>query len=204
MSSLRFYNVTTGRFVSKRIVLGLLERRIGYAKTMIGSVTREFTEGRLDLGDWQRLMAEHVKMLHTHSAALGKGGWARMNPSDWGRVGGNIRFHYDKLENFAREIKGGARKLTPGQIQVRAGMYGNSGWAAYWRAHTAAARDAALAQEKRVLDPVAENCEDCVGYAARGWQPLGTLPEPGENSRCLTNCRCSKRYRISEEDGEGI
>lgn len=38
-------------------------------------------------------------------------------------------------------------------------------------------------------------CEDCIGYAAQGWQPIGILPVPGQRCRCNDNCRCWTDYR---------
>lgn len=38
-------------------------------------------------------------------------------------------------------------------------------------------------------------CEDCIGYAAQGWQPIGILPVPGQRCRCHDNCRCWTDYR---------
>ena len=38
-------------------------------------------------------------------------------------------------------------------------------------------------------------CEDCIGYNAMGWQPMGALPVPGERCRCRDRCRCTMDYR---------
>ena len=38
-------------------------------------------------------------------------------------------------------------------------------------------------------------CDDCRGYHAMGWQPIGTLPVPGERCRCHDRCRCIMDYR---------
>ena len=38
-------------------------------------------------------------------------------------------------------------------------------------------------------------CEDCIGYDSLGWQPIGSLPVPGERCRCHDRCRCSMEYR---------
>ena len=38
-------------------------------------------------------------------------------------------------------------------------------------------------------------CEDCIGYDSQGWQPIGSLPVPGERCRCHDRCRCSMDYR---------
>ena len=48
---------------------------------------------------------------------------------------------------------------------------------------------------RRVLDPQAKHCSDCVGWAMMEWQALGTIPPPGERCQCLFNCRCSIDYR---------
>lgn len=52
-----------------------------------------------------------------------------------------------------------------------------------------------MKQMRRVarLDKVC--CDDCRGYDSMGWQPLGTLPVPGERCRCHDRCRCVIEYR---------
>ena len=44
-----------------------------------------------------------------------------------------------------------------------------------------------------ILDKKA--CQDCRGYDAQGWQPLGSLPMPGHGCRCYDRCRCHIEYR---------
>ena len=56
-------------------------------------------------------------------------------------------------------------------------------------------RRTGLKQIRRVLDPQAKHCTDCIGWSEMGWQALGTLPPPGERCQCLFNCRCSLEYR---------
>jgi hypothetical protein len=38
-------------------------------------------------------------------------------------------------------------------------------------------------------------CKDCRSWASLGWQPIGTLPLPGDRCQCLFNCRCALDYR---------
>ena len=40
-----------------------------------------------------------------------------------------------------------------------------------------------------------KTCRDCRNWAAMGWQPIGTLPLPGDRCQCLFNCRCGIDYR---------
>jgi hypothetical protein len=50
-------------------------------------------------------------------------------------------------------------------------------------------------QARRILDPGAKHCRDCIAWAEDGWQAMGILPAPGERCQCLFNCRCSLEYR---------
>ena len=58
-----------------------------------------------------------------------------------------------------------------------------------------AMRSTGFKQMRRVLDPQAKHCQDCLNWASMDWQALGTLPPPGERCQCLFNCRCSIDYR---------
>lgn len=38
-------------------------------------------------------------------------------------------------------------------------------------------------------------CPDCKEYGQLGWQPIGTIPLPGQGCRCYDRCRCVVEYR---------
>jgi hypothetical protein len=38
-------------------------------------------------------------------------------------------------------------------------------------------------------------CTDCLYYESWGWQPIGTIPLPGQECICRDNCRCTTYYR---------
>ena len=38
-------------------------------------------------------------------------------------------------------------------------------------------------------------CADCATYDKQGWQPMGSLPMPGQQCTCYDRCRCSIEYR---------
>ena len=40
-----------------------------------------------------------------------------------------------------------------------------------------------------------KTCQDCIGYAAQGWVPIGLLPPPGQRCACHDNCRCYVEYK---------
>ena len=47
---------------------------------------------------------------------------------------------------------------------------------------------------RRVARQDRKTCQDCIGYAAQGWVPIGLLPPPGQRCACHDNCRCYVEY----------
>ncbi len=189
----RYVYLNTGRFVAEEYVLGVMEARIAEAFTRLDAMLRGALASGASLDAWQEAFVVELRRAHTQLAALGRGGWEQMTFSDWGRVGQQLRFEYEHLREFARQIANG--ELSMAQIQMRMQMYADHVWTSYWAARTAAMEEAGATEEQRIVDAAAENCDDCIGYAAQGWQPIGTLPEPGQDSQCQANCRCMKEYR---------
>jgi hypothetical protein len=58
-----------------------------------------------------------------------------------------------------------------------------------------------LMEERRRLGG-GPNCPDCISYAAQGWQPFGSLPEPGQDSYCKSNCQCTVEVRKVSGDNQ--
>lgn len=48
---------------------------------------------------------------------------------------------------------------------------------------------------KRTAKKDKKTCEDCRIMEKQGWQPLGSLPMPGQQCRCFDRCRCLIEYR---------
>jgi len=188
----RYRNNATGRFVAERTLRGLAEKFSDFTAQNMRRHTERFIAGEIDLPTWQDRIAKELRNSYLVSTQIGRGGKNAMTPADYGRIGGRLRFEYRKLNQFALEIKAGM--LTDAQILARVQLYAPGARTAYYDGLTAAMKDAELTEERRVLNP-AEHCEDCVGYARMGWQPIGTLPQPGTMSRCLHNCQCTMEYR---------
>jgi hypothetical protein len=142
-------------------------------------------------------MRREIKDIHRTQYIVGRGGVENMTPRDWGRLGADLRhLHYNRLDRFALKIAEG--DLTPAQVNEGSKLYMNSSNKQYWRGKTEAKLAAGFVEEQRFLNP-AEHCADCTGYAARGRVPIGTLPPPGEQSECRSNCKCTmKFYRAGE------
>ena len=144
-----------------------------------------------DVDAWYQAMKREIKRAHLQATIAGRGGLRRMTPADYGRVGRTLRDEYAYLRQFARDVEAG--RLSSAQIAARARLYSNHIQTSFWRGRDALRREQGYRFERRRLNP-AEHCDDCKGYAAQGWQPIGTLPPPGVDSVCRANCRCTFEY----------
>jgi hypothetical protein len=99
------------------------------------------------------------------------------------------------MPEFIKEIE--ACNLTEAQIRARENMNDNS--AREGTSGRRAQRQGVGMTEKKWELGAAEHCDDCVAYAAMGWQPFGTFPTPGAgDTRCMTNCKCHIIYQNPE------
>lgn len=149
-------------------------------------------EMTLDTAAWYEGMTRTIIRSHIQATIAGKGGLLRTGISDWRRVAGQIQQELTYLRTFAIAVAAGG--LTAAQIAARSALYSNHAQVSYWSALDAGQKQRGFTQERRVLG-AAEHCPDCVGYAAQGWVPIGTLPAPGDGSVCRANCKCTKEYR---------
>lgn len=196
----RYHNTSTGRFVARRDVLNLMDRSINTAERRLGDLVTALHEQRISPGIFQEQMRTELRRLHLQNAALGSGGFDRLGPREYGRAGQMLRGDYQRLSNLAQGIVDGNVSLP--QALNRVSGYAGTARSNFLAAERDAARDGAqrrgVRMEERRRLGASEHCVDCVRYAGLGWQPLGTLPVPGEASICSRNCRCSLERREVE------
>lgn len=204
----RYRDVATGRFISEQVVIDTMQARIddGFERmdNFLSAMLAEDSD--VSLADWQRAMAIELRNMHYQMTLIGAGGIQNVTQADYGRLGQTLRAEYGYLQNFANEIADG--NLSEGQIRVRMQMYADKIWNSFWVAKTTHMKDDAKAtHESRELDPNAEHCttdngkEGCIELAAKGIQPIGTLPNPADGSTpCLSRDKCRKVY-YKEIDG---
>lgn len=89
--------------------------------------------------------------------------------------------------------------LTPGQFVARAESYADTAWQSAQRINrVSAVIQGQFKFERRIYDPEAMNCSECPVLAHMGWQPIGTLPEIGEQE-CNGHCHCYFQYAETED-----
>lgn len=145
-------------------------------------------------GSWYQEMLDTITQEYVIQYLLGIGGVGQMTETDWKILRGLIDRQREFLENFDAERD----RLSDAQIEARVKLYIRSSHQAFWYGRKRAKADA---EEIRwVLDPLAENCPDCIVFDAMGWQRIeddpydGCVPSSG-CTECLTNCRCILRFR---------
>lgn len=189
----RYVNVASGRFVGRQAILDLLDAEIAQREREMGRLLMAFMNGELVPGVWLHEMQTALRRTHLQMAALGAGGWERLTPADYGRIGGYLAADYRRLAEFARALEAG--ELTPAQALARMGLYLGNARRNFWHGQEPTPGVAGRVVLFRRELGMAEHCDDCVGYAGLGWQRAdsGLAPAPGEGSVCLTNCRCTRR-----------
>jgi len=159
----RYFDVTTGRFMSNAEALSYVDESIAASTDIMGDLAELVGTGQLSVDDWVVRMQGEIKGEYIRQYLQGIGGRSQMQQSDWGRIGGLLNQQYNKyLVAFADQIRTGS--LSVAAIANRAAMYSESGRQAY---------EKATAKSQGV--------------------PLSRIPAfPGDGStRCVTKCKCN-------------
>lgn len=185
--------------------------------------TQRMTHGDVTLADWQDYVADRIKSLYIDEAALAVGGFSRLTQEDLASVvgvagnestlGTGLADAYMRLNKFGLDVENGApRASDPEYIAYRAGsyarpansMYESAKGESHLRAVDSSGKKIFLS-ERSVLGPNEDHClsdetsEGCVEVARAGWQPIDSLPEPGERT-CGPNCLCHIEYSTNSPD----
>lgn len=186
----RFYDVDTGRFVSRDTIRLAVDDVIADATKRIKEVSEQLRSGEINLTDWQAAVRDEIKSSLLNAEALARGG-RQLTQSDYGRVGAEVRAQYRYLDRFTQQIREGLP--LDGRFLSRAAMYANAARPFFHDEQRELLEDTGYREERNVLHP-AEHCGVCADQSAIGWVDIGTLVPIGERT-CLSNDRCTMRYR---------
>lgn len=181
----------SGNFVSFADVRSYLDEVLDRHERKIMGLSSALREGSINVQQWQAGMKDALKDLHLVSGALARGGWAQMSQADYGRVGNQLRFQYERLAKFAQQIERGLP--FDGRFIRRTQLYAQSGRVSYTAALRQEMALRGYTEEQSVL-AAADHCSECVAEADKGWVKIGTLINIGERI-CKSNCRCHLEFR---------
>lgn len=191
----RYRSLATGRFVGARTIRELMEDQVNNVEARLGNLAVAFERGDLAASWVMEQMSVELRRAHIQYRALGVGGIAQLQRADYRIIATRLRDDYSRVARLIGDLVNDDVTIPQALNRIR-GYVGNA------RLHFFEGQRVALGkafparnlQERRVLG-VAEHCDDCVNFAARGWVPMGTLPPPTQSSVCGTHCRCSMEFR---------
>jgi hypothetical protein len=197
-SLLKFVNTATKAILPKRQEAGWLNTSQASTNQAIGKLNALLATGDISLGTWGREFRDAISGEYIRQYLVGHGGRKQMDEGDWKKLAGMIDEQARYLQGFEAAIQAG--ELTPEQVDARARMYVNSAIEAYGVAREENAQKLGMTEMLWEVDSQAENCEDCLAYAAMGWVSPDDIPtRPGMGATiCKTACRCSLQWRNPE------
>lgn len=150
---------------------------------------------------------KRVKDLYIAQAGAGAGGVGRLTEDDVEAIVGDkekgtgLEYAFDRLLNFKEAIED-AESQSIEKVAARAKLYAatpNALFEGVRREHHMSVSGGVFTHEINRLGAAEDHCHDtddtegCVETTELGWQPIGTLPLPGERT-CLMNCCCNLEY----------
>ena len=187
------YRRPSGQFMSEKAVMALVDGRIDKLGQQLRRFTQMLADGNITIDQWQGSVREAIKAAHIQATVLGHGGKDSMGSAEYGRIGQRLRAEYTFLQNFAGDILAG-RVSTPMAL-ARVQLYAESVRGSYWEGTSIRQERQGYSLMRRILDPQAQHCDDCVRYARAGLVSMGSLPMPGQRCACRSRCRCSVEYK---------
>lgn len=197
----RYRSNATGQFVSRATVQSFIESRVNSAEDRLGNLTRAYFDGRVSASSFQVTLRDELRRLGLQNASLGIGGWDRMTPVEFGRVGGLLRGDLARISDLALGVQHGTVTLPQALERVR-GYIGNAR-INYYEAEKTAIHNRQMPYGMVAIAirdlGAAQHCGDCLDYHANGWQY--DHPSPGTMCECSQHCRCGMRWRdVAYED----
>jgi len=187
------YRRPLGQFMSEKAVSALIDGRIDKLSENLRRYTRMLVDGSVTIDQWQGSVREALKTAHIQATVLGNGGRDRLGAAEYGRIGQRLRSEYAYLQKFARDLLDGRVSAPMALARVR--LYAESVRGSYWEGTTIRQERQGYSLMRRILDPGAQHCDDCIAFASRGIVPIGSLPLPGQRCACRARCRCSVEYK---------
>ena len=187
------YRRPSGQFMSQKAVMALVDGRIDKLGQQLRRFTQMLADGNITIDQWQGSVREAIKAAHIQATVLGHGGKDGMGSAEYGRIGQRLRAEYGYLQKFAGDILAG--RVSTAMALARVQLYAESVRGSYWEGSSIRQERQGYSLMRRILDPQAQHCDDCLRYARAGLVSMGSLPMPGQRCECRSRCRCSVEYK---------
>lgn len=182
--SRRYRMASSGRFVARSEVVKTVDLIVSDTETYLQKLSRDFTDGRISLSDWQSAFAARLRAGHTLSAAIALGGKENVSVREWGRIGAFMREQYKYLQRFAIQIESGG-KINFGRVNLYARALRNT----FLNAERLRMKKGQKARWKLNARESCTGLGSCTEQASRGVQRVINFPLFGTRT-CIHNCKC--------------
>jgi len=168
----------------------------------VETLAERLASGALSVAGWQGAMLETLRLHLLAQAGAGNGGVVPREMT--GEIEAALTREAAYLSRWADQIVAGLLVTPPGgatgaalslaALTSRAGLYGGSGWALWYRAN-----ELDYTRRGYVVDYIARDdertCDACLSAEANGPYLPGAGPYPGTICRGGGRCRCERRER---------
>ena len=175
-----------GRFVSFNEVKTVFQTRIGQYQEQAHTIADQLFNRKIDLAAFTRRISNLYKRAGEDGYILGKPD-DNTGSNDRRRIGNFMRRQNRKFRDFVTEIDNG--ELSEAMIRHRLNLFFNKSNELYEEGVRQQRFSVGYRWERRRLT-VAEHCNPCILYAARGWVPINSLPRVTEQCDCMANDKC--------------
>lgn len=190
----RQYFYTNGKVVSSATLKSWVEQAVSQAKTNLRAIGQALLDGTISKPEFAIQSAEEIKNLHRALSFLANGGKSQMDASSFGKLGSELKQELGYLARFSSAVDNVDISTLGDAFLNRIESYGEAGRFTYQAAVRAREIDAGGMEEINVLGASANSCNGCLDESALGYQPAGTLSEPGDRE-CGPGCNCTIEYR---------
>ncbi len=169
-----------------------IERMIIRSERILVDIGIQLRDGVITLAQWVRQVQQQLRPLHLAAVAATVGGFPLLTQAHVSAYRQALSDQFAFLATFRQQLRSAAQ-LLDGTFLARLRMYARAAHGVAQEVNRKVQPFLGKTEERRVLG-VADHCPDCPPLAARGWQPIGSLPKIGATV-CRVNCRCHWEYR---------
>lgn len=192
----RYHDSGRHYFLGREEVKQRFEEALAEAGDSIFSIADRLIAQEITVAEWEALTRAKLKTIRIWGYAIGAGGQKNLNADDYSKLGAEGNRQNQYLRQFAKDLKAG--KLTENRFKSRLKLYVQDAEKLREVGRNRSYIKAGYTEEIRHRTKT-DSCSECLAYAAYGWVPIGTLPDPGRDCSCKANCGCYKDFRRSGE-----
>lgn len=186
------YRGDNGRFVSREKVLAVVDgEAIGLGVKLQRHVKRAIN-GQITAIDLAEAMSQDLKLYSIQMAGMARGGIKKITMADYGKIGQVQAERNRRIRGFVDALLNG--DITEKQALARARQYAGS----IKQVHSVIEHDEMqkfYRYAKRLLNPMAAHCEQCIAYQRLQWTLIDQIVPVGVRCDCRQNCECTIVYR---------